>query len=105
MTINELKNLLKSTGIPVAYHHFNSPQNRPFIVFALDGEDDLMADDQHYTEIKTGYIELYTDIKDFDAENLVKTLLNNPKLAFEKENDAYIESEKMFYVRWSFSLI
>lgn len=106
MTLSDLQTALETTGLPVAYHRFDEPQELPFIVFSEDGEDDLTADDIHYTEITTGYIELYTTQKDLINENMIKSLLNSlTNLAFEKEDESYISSEEVFYVRWSYSFV
>lgn len=106
MTLIELNTLLKTVGCPVAYHHFLEAQEPPFLVYASDNEEDFKADNTSYAEIKQGYIELYSRKKDFSTEAAVKAALKvTNKLAFRKENEDYIESEKLFYVRWSFSMI
>ncbi|HYE11357.1 MAG TPA: hypothetical protein VEF53_14385 [Patescibacteria group bacterium] len=105
MTLTEFKTILKSTDMPVAYHHFKEAQARPFVIYAADGENDLMADNEHYLEIISGYIELYTDIKDPAAEETIKAALKNNHISYRKENEDYIDTEEVFYVRWSFSFI
>lgn len=105
MTLEEIKTELETSGFPVAYGAFFEKQELPFVVFAEEVQDDVMADDEHYQEITNGYVELYTDKKDKSKENVIKAILENTQIAYEKENEIFIEKERMFMVRWSFSYI
>jgi len=40
--------LLKSTGLPVAYHHFTSPPSPPYIVYLFSYSSNFGADNKVY---------------------------------------------------------
>lgn len=105
MTLEDMKDILKTTGFPVAYYQFKTPQTRPFIVYACDGDSDFMADNKHYLQITAGYIEIYTDNKDIASEKKVIDALNNNNIFYKKETEDFIDSEGVFRIRWSFSFI
>lgn len=54
-------------------------------------------------EIKTGYIELYTDCKDLSAEQHIEAVLNQHGIFYEK-SETWIESEKLYEVLYSFEM-
>lgn len=95
MTIQELKALLDTTGYPVAYNHFNSAPTVPFIVYRLPSENGFDADNVVYHNISDVEIELYTNKKDLQAEEKLRTLLFDNELPFVSF-ETYIESEKLF---------
>lgn len=94
MTLAKLVTMLKATGYPVAFSHFDSPPTVPFIVYITPDEDAFHADNINYTTIINVEIELYTDKKDLVAEGKIESLLNEneiPWVAYQ----TYIESEKL----------
>lgn len=95
MTLQELLNLLDSTGYPVAYNHFNSTPSVPFIVYRLPSEDGFDADNVVYHNISDVEIEVYTNRKDLNVEATIKNLLNENELPFVSF-ETWIESEKLF---------
>lgn len=95
MTLQELLNLLDSTGFPVAYNHFNSAPSVPFIVYRLPSEDGFDADNMVYHNISDVEIEVYTNRKDLNVEATIKNLLNENELPFVTF-ETFIESEKLF---------
>ena len=105
MTHSGIFNILKSAGIPFAYHHFSEPQKLPFGAWGVSGEPDLLADDTHYAGITSAYVELYSEKKDQKNENKIKKVLSDNEIDYAFEYEAYIESEKMFVVRWSIQFI
>lgn len=106
MTLLKLEELLFTTGLPVAYHHFDEAQNRPFIVYgSKDNDNDFMADNIHYLEILVCYIELYSDKKDFINEKKIKEILKQNKIQYGKIGDVFIEKEGIFCVRWEIQFI
>lgn len=105
MTWGEFGATIRTTGLRAAYHHFNTPQKLPFIVFAQDGRDDLNADNTHYVKIIDGYVELYTDTKQPDLEESIETTLAEHQIPYSWENEIYIDSEKIYMVRWAINFI
>ncbi len=95
MTLTELYNLLKATGYPVAYSHFNEPKGTPFITYLVNGNPNFIADNKVYHKIKDVDIELYTTKKDEAAEKVLEDLLDQHDIPYEPY-EVYIESEKLF---------
>ena len=117
MTYKEVADMIHGIGIPCAYRSFpegNSPNppsfpegnspNPPFICFYYDGADDLKADNTNYVKIRPLTIELYTDNKDFDLEDVVEAALNSSGLVYSKD-ETYIESERMYMVVYETEII
>lgn len=97
MTITELKTILDSTGLPVAYYQFHNAPSVPFLVYWIPESDDVFADNQNYQARRSVQIELYADFKDFPLEARVEGVLKSNNLTFRK-SEAYIESEHLHEV-------
>lgn len=95
MTLEELKSILEATGFPVAYSHFKSAVEPPFIVYLVDSEPNFKADNKVYKKLYDVRIELYTDKKDLVAESKLETLLNDNGLPSDAD-EVFIESENMY---------
>ncbi|WP_456282878.1 hypothetical protein [Bacillus sp. JZ34] len=100
MTLAELKKLLEATGYPVAYSHFNesaskSPPDPPFITYSAPDTSNFMADNKVYKKITNAQIELYTNIKDLEAEAKLEQLLDGSNIPYEAD-ETWIESEQLF---------
>lgn len=109
MTLLELVNLLRSTGFPVAYSHFenteeNPAPNPPFICYVIPDTENFKADNQVYHKISDVDIELYTDYKDFEAEKKIENVLDENKIPYDSY-ELYIESEKLFQKTYEVRLI
>ena len=92
-----LFNLLKSTGLPVAYHHFTSPPTPPYIVYLFSYSSNFGADNKVHKEIPNYQVELYTKTKDPAAEALIEGLFDDNDIYWEK-TETYIESEDLYQV-------
>ncbi|ALX50467.1 hypothetical protein [Lentibacillus amyloliquefaciens] len=95
MTLKELVSILRQSGYPVAYSHFDNPQEFPYITYLTALSNNFHADDSVYQKVDTVQIELYTDKKDLQAENTVEQLLNENNLSYEVTEN-YIDTERMF---------
>lgn len=95
MTVKEFKEMLEMTGFPVAYSHFNSAVKAPFITFSFEGSDNFQADNIVYHKVGNLVVELYTTKKDFEAENVLETLLNEHGFPFD-DSEVWIPTEKLF---------
>lgn len=97
MTTREVKEILETTGIPVAYLAFTNEtaQPCPFICYFYAGDHDFIADNSNYTGINRLFVELYTDFKDFALEKQVEAALSAAGLVFSREDD-YIQDERMY---------
>ena len=92
-----LFNLLKSTGLPVAYHHFVSPPAPPYIVYLFAYNTNFGADNRVYSKQSNYQVELYTTKKDPVSEKLIEDLFDEHDIYWEK-TETYIEGEGLFQV-------
>jgi hypothetical protein len=98
--LEELKEILDQTGIPVAYSHFVESENQPipdppFITYLVTDSANFFADNQVYIKIQNVQIELYTDLKDLEAEANIERILNENEIPFGT-SEVFIESEDLF---------
>jgi hypothetical protein len=106
MTYENVIEMLEEAGLPLAYDHFaegESPEP-PFLIFLFPGTDNVFADDTVYQKIDELNIELYTDKKDPETENLIEDILIAHELPYEK-SEVWIESEKMYEVLYQTQMI
>lgn len=99
MTEKEVYQMVKSVGLPAAYHHFEEGKSPdpPFLVYFYPGTNNFSADGTVYQGVNQLDIELYTDIKDLEAEKSVEAVLKKHGFFYEK-TETYLESEKMYEV-------
>lgn len=95
MTLENLYTILKATGYPVAYSHFEEKTRLPFITYLVVGSENFFADNEVYKKIENIRIELYTSTKDLEAEKKLEDLLNKNEIPYECSEE-WIESEKVF---------
>lgn len=97
MTTAEIYTIIQAVGVPCVYHHFRegTGQEPPFICFYFPGDNDFLADNTNYVQINQLIIELYTDVKEFDLERTLESVLTQNGFVWTK-TEAYIESEKMY---------
>lgn len=99
MTYDDITNMLKEAGLPLAYDHFaegESPEP-PFLIFLFPGSDNMFADNGVYFKISQLNIELYTDKKDPELEEKLEDILTAHEIPWEK-SEVWIDSEKMYEV-------
>ena len=89
--------LLKTTGLPVAYHHFTSPPSPPYIVYLFSYNSNFGADNRVYNSEKNFQVELYAKAKDLASEKLIEDALNGADVYWEK-TEMYIDSEGLYQV-------
>lgn len=96
MTYQEVKAMVQSIGIPYAYYQFTNATATPppFVCWYFDGSNDEPADNTNWAKIRTLYIEIYTDAKDFALEKTVEDILAEHELFYEK-SETYLGDERM----------
>ena len=104
MRLQELVNILKATGYPVAYSHFKSRQKPPFICYKETGTNNFKADNMVFKKIPLIDVELYTTDKDLVAESNLESVLKENNIPWEAI-ETYIESEKVFQRIYEITLI
>lgn len=96
------------TGLPVAYRAFpigNAPQNPPYLVYFYEMSDDVMADNENYTNIENLVVELYTSpSREFTTEDTVDALLKTNHLTYTKTEE-YIEAISMYRTTYEMEVI
>lgn len=104
MNLTDLAKNLQATGYPVAYSHFDRPQQAPFVVYLEDDEDAMKADNTNYHTVMQARIELYTDKKDLIAEAAIKKALDDNHLPFRAFSN-YIREDSLFQKIYEVRLI
>jgi len=89
--------LLKSTGLPVAYHHFTSPPTPPYIVYLFSYSSNFGADNKVHSQADNYQVELYTVKKDPTSEALIEGLFDANEIYWDK-TETYIDSEGLYQV-------
>ncbi len=95
---NKLYKILNSSGIPFRYHHFDSPPPVPYGSYLFTGADTVHADGITVAYFDNIRLELYTDRKSPETESQLENTLTAAGIAFEKIDEIYIETEKLFEV-------
>ena len=99
MTHQEVLKMMDEMKLPYAYHHFvegESP-DPPFLVFLYPNSDNFAADGMVYFKVNRLNIELYTDLKDVELEEIVEAVLDKHGIFYEK-SEVWIESENLYEV-------
>lgn len=100
MTNEEIYSLISQLGIPAAYNHFDKKIQPPFVLYTDLSPDVLNADDYNYMMYDNYQIELVTDKKDIVLEKQLETLLNNNHIPFEKLDDIFDDSERIYIITY-----
>lgn len=103
MELSEIYVKLKTIGIPVAYLKFDTPQDRPFIVYYENGADFDGADNFNLYSDTGIMIELYFDKKDKKLEHRIEKLFRDVELS--KSPDIYIPEENIIKIEYTFDTI
>lgn len=102
--LEALYSILSSLKIPVAYDHFNTEQNLPYIAFVEERSDNTFADNIVYFENSTVNIELYTEYKDESLEDDLKTLLSNYDYPYQKTLETRMDEEGLYEVVYTITI-
>ena len=103
--MDKLLEIIAAMDMPAAYDHFaegESPEP-PFITYLLPGSNNFAADGRVYFKVTEVHIELYTDAKDPDVERRLEAVLDEHGIFYDK-TEAWIDSEKLYEVLYSFEL-
>lgn len=97
MTLEEVKKILKTTGLPVIYRAWpvNGAPSPPFICYLVKYSNNLFADGGVYHKVDYVQVELYTKLKDLVSEGKVESALSS--FHWEKTEE-YIDTEKCYEI-------
>ncbi len=109
MTQAELFTQLKTTGYPVAYHHFKVDEKNPlpvppYIVYLRSFDNNISSDKKVHGKYKNYQIELYTGKKDLTAEQTLEAVLENIDADYET-SETFIESEDLYQVIYQIKFV
>ena len=104
MTLQEVALVIKQIGVPCAYHHFKSDPKPPYLVYYYPGENDFMADDGNYVNIRSLTIDLFTRDKDFALEGTVEAALRDAGLSWYKNTD-FLKDDDLFATTYEMEVL
>lgn len=97
MTLSELKDILKSTGLPVVYRAW--PEQKapplPYICYLCVGNTPTYADSSVYVQSSEINVELYTKTKDPATEAALEAALKNFHWT---KSEIYIDTERCYQI-------
>lgn len=93
----QLYSLLSTSGLPIAYHHFDSPPTPPYVVYLFTRSENVGADNRVYIKDNRYQIELYSSKKDIGSEKIIEDMLDTNEIFYDK-TETYIESEGLYEV-------
>lgn len=103
MTLAELKSLLETSHLPVAFDHFVAEQTLPYLVYIVADNNNFPADDKAFYTAPQIQLELYTNLKNETTEGTVETILNSVPFFYTKA-EGYLPDEQMYMVTYQFTL-
>lgn len=95
MTHTELLEVLQTTGIPWAYHHWEGKQTPPYGVYLDQRDDPFYADNLTYIDFRETRLEVYSLERDPALDSRVKAALDNAGISYEVDY-TWIESEGLY---------
>lgn len=101
MTLQELYEMLKMTGFPVAYSHFNKRVKPPFICYLVDHMPNIASDYVVHKKRYSVIVELYTSKKDLKSEQQLEAALAEHGITYDP-SFIYIKDENIFQARYEF---
>ena len=97
-----LKAILAATGFPVAYDHFISAPDLPFIVYMRETSPNFHADNRVWRKINRWNIYLCTELKSREAERVLENVLDLFEIAYEVIDELYIKDECLYQIIYEF---
>ena len=97
MTLEQIADLLRTTGYPVAYCYFakGKPPDMPFVVYQEVYSNNFSADSMVYLPVRHIQIHLSTSKKQPEAEDRVEQTLSS--FFWQKQED-YDDDEKIYRI-------
>ena len=105
MTLKDVYSLLLSTGYPVAYRDYTGEVKKeipqpPFMVYSVLGTDFDGGDMRKFIRNQEINVELYTDGKNLEAEDVVDRLL----IDLDPEKYESMVDEGFMLIRYTFNI-
>lgn len=103
MTLEELKDILDTSELPVAFDHFVTEQTLPYLVYIVADNVSFFAEGKTYYTAPVIQLELYTALKDETTEGTVEAILDGAPFAYTKA-EGFLPDEQMYMVTYAFTL-
>lgn len=104
MTHEELLAVLRPTGIPWAYHHWEDPDPPPYGVYLDQADDPFYADDRTYFYSRAVRLEVYSLERDPALDDKVRDALDQAGISYAVDDYVYIESEGLYETIFEFEV-
>lgn len=95
------KGLKETTGLPVAYHHFDKPPTIPFIAYYEEQKFRYEADNKNYYTEPRYRIELYHVERTDDIKAKIEQYLNTLDVVWVDDEEIYIDQEELYMKAYS----
>lgn len=97
MTLEDIAVLLETTGYPVAFQEWpeDAVPPMPYLVYLSPYTNNFAADGTSYFIVNHVQIELYTKLKDLEAEAKVESALAS---FYWEKTESYINTEKCYQI-------
>lgn len=99
MRFDELGDLLKATGIPFAFHHWEHPPKPPYGVYLSTGTSNFGADNVTWAVIEGAAIELYSVGLDRKSMTEIEQVLDSAEIFWDRDT-VYIEELRLYQTRY-----
>lgn len=96
MTLVELAQKLASIGYPVAYDHFTTTKEPPFIIYTNPDDNTFGADNKVVHKTKNINVEVYTSKKDLALEAKIEKLFDDNEIYYDDPDEVFIPSENVY---------
>lgn len=97
----ELVDLLRGLNIRAGYGRFEKPMELPYAVYLGAGQERFFGDNTIYSKKNDYTIEYYFRSKDSTAEERLESKLLEEGYIYEKSEDVYIDTEKVFVIYYT----
>lgn len=103
MSLEELRAILETTGLPVTYRAWPEKEAPPlpFICYLVAYSNNFGADNRVYRKINHIQVELYTKQKDPDTEDKVENALSS---FYWDKTEEYIDTERCYQILYEMEM-
>lgn len=99
MKIEDIANLLESTGLPVAYDQFDEDTALPCIIYFESNTPTFGADDKVYAMSHHIVIELYTLYRELETEEHIEEALDEAEIFWTK-TPTHLKDEHCYLITY-----
>ena len=99
INLKDFEKILSLSGFPVTYLSWpeNGAPQMPYICYHVSGSDNFAADGSVYYSVNQMQVELYTELKDPEAEAALETALAS---FYWNKTETYIDTENCYQIAY-----